>query len=111
MVRRYTPKQGDVIFLSFNPVAGHEQAGKRPALVVSATDYNMRSGMMLAVPITSRGKGYPFEVPMLGKKISGVVLADQLRALDWYARRPRFIERCPKEVFERTRLLIGVLLR
>jgi len=85
--RRYVPDRGDVVWLQFTPQAGHEQAGHRPALVLSPASYNRRSGLMLCCPITSRVKSYPFEVALGGEhELAGVVLADQIKSLDWKAR-------------------------
>lgn len=85
--RRYVPDRGDVVWLHFTPQAGHEQAGHRPALVLSPASYNRRSGLMLCCPITSRVKGYPFEVALgEGQELAGVILADQVKSLDWKAR-------------------------
>lgn len=85
--RKYVPDRGDVVWLQFTPHAGHEQAGHRPALVLSPASYNRRSGLMLCCPITSRVKGYPFEVALgEGQDLAGVVLADQVNSLDWKAR-------------------------
>ncbi len=85
--RKYVPDRGDVVWLQFTPQAGHEQAGHRPALVLSPASYNRRSGLMLCCPITSRVKGYPFEVALEnGQDLAGVVLADQVKSLDWKAR-------------------------
>ena len=87
---RYVPERGDVVWLDFRPRAGHEQAGPRPALVVSPGIYNRRSGLMLCCPITSRLRRYPFVVPLLGEPdVGGAILADQVRAIDWRARRAR----------------------
>lgn len=84
----YRPDRGDVVWLSFDLRAGHEQAGRRPAVVVSPRAYNGRVGLFLACPITSRRKGYPFEVILpAGLPVSGAVLADQVKSLDWRARR------------------------
>jgi mRNA interferase MazF len=81
------PDQGDVVWLDHDPQAGHEQAGRRPALVLSPKAYNAATGLMLCCPVTSQIKGYPFEVDLVGvKAIKGVVLSDQLRSLDWEAR-------------------------
>ena len=81
--RRYVPDRGDVVWLHFTPQAGHEQAGHRPALVLSPASYNRRSGLMLCCPITSRVKGYPFEVALGGgQELAGVILADQVKSLD-----------------------------
>lgn len=84
----YVPRRGDLVWLSFDPQAGHEQAGRRPAFVLSPESYNRKTGLFLACPVTSKVKGYPFEVPLPeGTAVSGVVLADQIKSLDWKARR------------------------
>jgi mRNA interferase MazF len=82
------PARGDVVWLQFNPQAGHEQAGCRPALVVSPSAYNRRVGLALFCPITTKVKGYPFEVVLpAGGEAKGAILADQVKSLDWRARR------------------------
>jgi mRNA interferase MazF len=86
----YVPERGDVVWVDFSPTEGHEQAKHRPALVLSPSSYNERSGLMLCCPITSKIKPYPFVVPILGSPdVGGVALADQLRTLDWRARKTR----------------------
>lgn len=95
----YVPDRGDIVWLQFDPQAGHEQAGKRPALVVSPRAYNSKVGLALVCPVTSKAKGYPFEVPLpAGLAVSGVVLADQIKSLDWRARRAAFVCKAPPEV-------------
>lgn len=90
----YVPERGDVVWLTFDPQAGHEQAGRRPAIVVSPQAYNARVGLALFCPITSRSKGYPFEVRLPeGLGVSGVILSDQVRSLDWKARRAELVGR------------------
>ena len=86
MVRRYIPKAGDIVWLYFDPQAGHEQAGHRPAVVVSPASYNGKTGLMLCCPMTTQVKGYPFEVLVAGTRPS-VVLSDQIKSLDWIARK------------------------
>ena len=81
----WVPEPGEIVWLQFNPQAGHEQAGHRPALVLSSAEYNRRTGLMLCVPLTTRIKGYPFEVRLAGAR-DGVALADQVKCLDWRAR-------------------------
>lgn len=77
--------------MNFTPNAGHEQGGRRPALVLSPKDYNIRSGLMIVVPVTSKVKGYPFEVQLSpGMKLEGVALSDQIRSVDWVARKAEF---------------------
>ncbi len=94
MEAKYCPKRGDLVWISLNPQAGHEQAGRRPALVLSPAAYNRKVGLALLCPVTSRVKGYPFEVCIpSGLKTKGVVLSDQLKSLDWKARRTSLI--CP----------------
>ncbi len=91
---RATPDRGDIILLSFDPTLGHEQAGFRPAVVLSPEIYNKVSGLCLVCPITTKVKGYPFEVPLDGaKKTSGVALADQVRSIDWQVRKIRVVDR------------------
>jgi mRNA interferase MazF len=109
----YVPKRGDVVWLNFDPQAGHEQAGRRPAFVVSPEAYNRKTGLLVACPVTSRVKGYPFEVPLPpGSAVSGVVLSDQIKSLDWKARLAEFAcatdEATVDEVVARILPLIGV---
>jgi mRNA interferase MazF len=85
----YTPDRGDVVWLDFTPQAGREQAGRRPALVLSPASYNSKTSLMVCCPVTSQIKGYPFEVPVAGPAttgVTGVALADHVRSLDWKAR-------------------------
>ena len=91
---RAIPSRGDVILLSFEPTLGHEQAGFRPAVVLSPEIYNKASGLCLVCPITTSVKGYPFEVTLDGaRKTSGVALADQVRSIDWQARKIKIVDR------------------
>lgn len=82
----WVPDAGDIIWIMFDPQAGHEQAGHRPAVVLSPASYNGPAGLLLCVPMTTREKGYRFEVPIAGKR-GGVALADQVKSFDWRARR------------------------
>ena len=95
MVNRanYVPERGDVVWIDFSPRRGHEQAHRRPAIVLSSRLYNQKSGMMVACPITSKIKRYPFEVELKTKKLNGAVLVDQIRSLDWHARKIIFLEK------------------
>ncbi len=95
----FVPDRGDLIWITFSPQAGHEQAGRRPAVVLSPASYNGKVGLAILCPITGRVKDYPFEViipPNL--TVSGTVLADQVKNLDWRARRADFIEKLPAAV-------------
>jgi mRNA interferase MazF len=99
----YVPKRGDLIWLDFTPQAGHEQAGRRPAVVISNSQYNRKVGLLLSCPITNQRKQYPFEVVLPeGLPISGVILADQVRSLDWKSRSAVFIGRLGDEALAET---------
>jgi len=98
--------------LTFDPQAGHEQAGRRPAVVLSPSNYNDRSGLALVVPLTKQVKGYPFEVTLpAGLSLKGVALADQLKSLDWRARNAEYIGALPeaitKEIIRRASLTLA----
>ncbi|MCL5238797.1 MAG: endoribonuclease MazF [Nitrospirae bacterium] len=91
---RAIPDRGDIILLSFDPTLGHEQAGFRPAVVLSPELYNKASGLCLICPITTKIKGYPFEVALDGvRQTSGVALADQIRSIDWKVRKIKIVDR------------------
>ncbi len=101
MAGQYVPERGEIVRLQFNPQAGHEQAGRRPALVISPKVYNRKVGLALFCPITSRVKGYPFEVVLPpGLPFSGAVLSDQIKSLDWRARQAERICAAPPDVVE-----------
>lgn len=91
---KYVPERGDAVWISFNPQAGHEQTGRRPAIILSPVAYNKKVGLALLCPITNQVKGYPFEVMIpAGSQVTGVVLSDQVKNLDWRARDVAFIAR------------------
>ena len=105
------PNRGDLIWVSLNPQAGHEQAGRRPALVISPVEYNGRVGLALMCPVTSRTKGYPFEVALPADfDVTGVVLADQVKSLDWRARRAEIACRVPEAVTDEVLGKLNTLL-
>src|SRR4030042_2917600 len=88
----YTPEQGDIVWLTLNPQKGHEQSGRRPALVLSPSSYNFKVGLAIFCPIASKEKGYPFEVRLPNKcKEQGVILIDQVKSLDWHSRYAEYI--------------------
>lgn len=104
----YVPSRGEFVWLEFHPRSGHEQAGRRPALVLSPREYNRRAGLALCCPVTSQVKGYPFEVRLpAGLPVKGAVLADQVKSLDWRERRATAIGPAPSEVVDET---IGKIL-
>jgi mRNA interferase MazF len=107
----YVPDRGDIIWLNFNPQMGHEQEGKRPAIVISPKEYNGKVKLGLFCPITSQEKQYPFEVKIKNEKINGVALSDQIKSLDWTKRSIEYIinatEEEIKEVIEKINILIN----
>jgi mRNA interferase MazF len=107
----WTPERGDLVWLDFDPQAGREQAGRGPALVLSPAVYNTRAGLALMCPVTSRRKGYPFEVPLPANlPIKGCVLADHLKSVDWRQRKAAFISSVGPEVLTAVLNRIGPLL-
>lgn len=100
MVKRrgYIPERGDIIWFDFSPTKGHEQSGRRPALVLTPQNYNQLLGLALVCPITSKQKGYSFEIQLTRSSIKGVILSDQLRNIDWRARKVVFAERTEESV-------------
>jgi mRNA interferase MazF len=110
-MRRYIPDRGDVVWLDFDPQTGHEQAGRRPALVISPRAYNRKTGLAIFCPITSRVKGYPFEVTIpRAVGCEGVILADQVRNLDWPARKSRFLGRADAATLDEVISKLGALI-
>lgn len=111
VARNYVPAAGDLVWLTFDPQAGHEQRGRRPALIVSPRTYNAKAGLAIACPITSHAKDYPFEVKLpTSGAITGVVLADHVKNLDWHARRAVFAAKAPAEVTTDVRERLRALL-
>ncbi len=111
MVARYVPDRGDAVWLEFDPQSGHEQRGRSPALVLSPASYNGKVGLAILCPVTSQTKGYPFEVALPEHAgVDGVVLADQVKSLDWRARKARLIGRVPDTVTDQVLGKLGALL-
>jgi mRNA interferase MazF len=107
----YIPERGDVVWIAFNPQAGHEQAGHRPAVVLSPKAYNGKVGLALLCPITSQVKGYPFEVLLPeGFPVSGAILSDQVKNLDWKAREAKKIGHLPDDVMRKVLQRVKALL-
>ena len=106
----YLPERGDVVWINFNPQAGHEQSGRRPAVVLSPKAYNRKVGLAIFCPITNRVKGYPFEVKIPSTaKVTGVILSDQVKSLDWRVRKAEFISALPAEVIKGVLAKLGTL--
>jgi mRNA interferase MazF len=111
MGKIYIPDKCDVVWLDFDPQAGHEQAGRRPAFVISPKYYNSNSELGIFCPITSRIKNYPFEVIIPeNPKISGVILSDQIKNLDWQIRNVKFICKLSEDVFEEVKMKYSTLV-
>lgn len=109
--RDYVPARGDIVWLSFTPQARNEQAGHRPAMVLSPEAYNAKTGLALFCPISSRVKGCPFEVQLpIAAAVSGVVLSDRIKSLDWKARNAQFECRAPGQVVSEVLSKVNVLL-
>jgi mRNA interferase MazF len=111
MPRRYIPHRGDFVWLQFNPQAGREQAGRRPALILSPLRYNEKVGLALACPVTSKVKAYPFEVPVPdGLEVEGAILSDQIRNIDWKQRKAKLISRAPDQLINEVLARIYAIL-
>ena len=111
MVRKnYVPERGDIVWLNFSPQSGHEQKGKRPAIVISPKEYNEKTGLGLFCPITSAIKEYPFEVKIANQKINGVVLSDQIKSLDWKTRKIKLIIEGTSNIVDEVIDKVSVLL-
>lgn len=102
-VPSYVPERGDVVWISLTPQAGHEQAGRRPAVVLTPEEYNRKSGLAILCPVTGQVKGYPFEVRLpAGLPVTGAILSDQVKSLDWQARSARLICKLPPVTMSET---------
>ena len=107
----YIPKQGDLVALTFDPQSGHEQKGRRPALVVSKDAFNSGTGMALCCPITNTDRSVPFHVPIAGRtSLTGFIMCEQMKSLDYRSRQLKFIERAPTEVLEDVLAIIDASL-
>jgi mRNA interferase MazF len=109
--QKYIPQCGDVVWITLNPQAGHEQAGRRPAVVLSLKEYNGKTGLAILCPITNQIKGYPFEVIVpYALPVEGAILSDQVKSLDWRARNIEFICTLPEDTISEVLQKLGALL-
>ncbi|MEI6826218.1 MAG: endoribonuclease MazF [Desulfuromonadales bacterium] len=107
----YIPERGNIVWLTFMPQAGHEKAGRRPALVLSPSAYNSKVGLAIFCPITSQIKGYPFEVAVPnGLAVGGAILSDQVKSLDWRIRKAEFICKLPDSTLNAVMKRLGTLV-
>jgi mRNA interferase MazF len=106
-VARYAPKQGDFVVVTFDPQSGHEQKGRRPALVVSKTAFNRHTGMAMLCPITNTFRDFPFHVPVsAGSKLTGYIMVEQIKSVDYASRKAKFIAKAPRPVLDQ---VLGIL--
>jgi mRNA interferase MazF len=110
VMTKYVPDTGDIVWLQFNPQTGKEQAGHRPALVLSPKAYNSKTSLMLCCPMTTQIKNYPFEVKLNREKIPSAILSDQIKSLDWKKREATFKSKAPPEVLQEVSGKIKALL-
>ncbi|MBI4384225.1 MAG: endoribonuclease MazF [Nitrospinae bacterium] len=110
VVKNYVPERGHIVWLDFNPRAGHEQAGHRPAMVISPKYYNERSGLVVVCPITSKVKDYPFAVGLPVSVGGGCILVDQIKSVDWAARQAMFKSKVAKKVLDEVIGKLSVLI-
>ena len=112
MMSIYIPQRGDVVWINMHPQAGHEQAGRRPAVVLSPRSYNDKVGLALFCPVTNQVKGYPFEVIIPpGLEVTGVILSDQVKSLDWKIRNTEYYDKVPETVVVEILKKLSTLLR
>ncbi len=111
MVKKYIPQQGDIVYLDFNPQSGHEQKGKRPALIMSNSIFNSHVGLTFACPITNTDRNYPFHIKLENHKITGFVMCEQMKSLDYNTRKISFVEKAESEVVETALALIDSILK
>lgn len=110
MVTRFVPRSGDIVWINFDPHVGREQAKRRPALVLTDENYNRISGLAVVCALTSRRKGYPFELPIKVGKVDGAVLTDHIKSFDWEGRNVTFHSKADPLILSRVRAYLEVLL-
>lgn len=98
MVKKYTPKKGDLVILTFDPQAGHEQKGRRPALVVSNSSFNEKLGLAIVCPITNTDRNFPFHVKLEAENLTGFIMCEQIKSIDYNVRQIKFMEEVDKEI-------------
>ena len=104
---RYIPKQGDLVVVNFDPQSGHEQKGRRPALVVSKTVFNRHTGMAMLCPITNTFRNFPFHVAVpSGSKLTGYIMVEQIKSVDYASRKAKYVEKAPQPVMDE---VLGIL--
>ena len=110
MKKKYIPNKGDLVILTFDPQAGHEQKGRRPALVVSNYKFNKAVGFALVCPITNTNRDFPFHIAVEGEQIGGFILTEQVKSIDYQARKIKFVERLSQDILDEVMGIIGAIL-
>ena len=110
MVTSYTPDYGDVVWVFLDPIIGHEQFDRQPAIVISQKDFSTHTSLAIICPITSKSKGLPFEIIYNGNSVKGAVLPIHAKSLDWVARKVKFIEKAPKELTDTVAESVGAII-
>jgi len=111
MVKKYIPSQGDIVYLDFNPQSGHEQSGKRPALIISNQVFNSHLGLAFACPITNTDRNFPFHVKLNNLKTTGFIMCEQMKSLDYNTRKISFVEKANSEVIETALAIVDSILK
>jgi mRNA interferase MazF len=110
MGKKYTPEQGDIVYVNFDPQSWHEQKGKRPALIMSSSIFNQHLGLAFICPITNKDRGYPFHVKLSELKTTGFVMCEQMKSLDYNARNISFVEKIDEDTLETAQALVSSIL-
>ena len=106
MVKEYIPKKGDLVILTFDPSAGHEQQGRRPALIISNEVFNRHVGLAIACPITNSDRNFPFHVEVDSDKLTGFIMTEQIKSIDYKARKVKFVEKVSDDVMDK---VLGII--
>ena len=101
MVNKYIPKKGDLVIITFDPSSGHEQKGRRPALIISNEAFNKALGLAIACPITNTDRNFPFHVEIKSKNLTGFIMTEQIKSIDYNARKVKFIEKVDEEILNK----------
>lgn len=110
MVGEYIPQKGDLVILTFDPSAGHEQQGRRPALIISNEVFNKHVGLAIACPITNTNRNFPFHVEVNSDKLTGFIMTQQIKSIDYKVRKVKFVEKVSDEVMDKVLGIIGSIL-
>lgn len=110
MVEKYIPQQGDIVVLNFNPQSGHEQQGRRPAIIVSNHTFNKHLGLAFAIPITNTKRDFPFHIKIKSDNITGYIMTEQLKSIDYNSRKIKFIQKANDEIINQVLGIVDSIL-